>query len=283
MLPNADLLRNLSFEAGTNLGFYLVQNGTASDALAGISSGVTPSNVLFGSPLANPNSTDYLQVSPSGDGNFSLGLRDQSGSQTFNNVVLSARATTESILPIGTQLQQTRGLELIDLVTQANQSVDFKFNVVSEATYNNSVGLYKIENAQGTIIDTLTGNQLNPGDANYAKVALQQTVGVSELGSDRSKSGLEQLTGGAIYAPYLIANGTRDTFLSSNSSNQNAEKRDGQQIPLAYFAFLGANPDKVDHIRQLGNNTFGFEDRFGGGDKDFNDIVFKADLTVRST
>ncbi|MBW4449774.1 MAG: DUF4114 domain-containing protein [Spirirestis rafaelensis WJT71-NPBG6] len=270
LLPNADLLRNLSFEAGTNLGFYLVQNGTASDG----------ANVFFGSPSANPNSTDYLEVSSSGDGNYTLGWRDQSGNQSFNNVVLSARATTQTSLPVGTQLQQTTGLELIDVLTQANQLVDLNFNIASEAAYNNSVGLYKVENAQGTIIDQLTGNQLNPGDANYAQVALRQSELNSELGSNRSASGLQQLDGGAIYAPYLIANGTRDRFLSSNPSNQTAQGRDGQ-VPLAYFAFQGANPDQVDHIRQLGNNTFGFEDTFGGGDRDFNDIVFKTNLTVR--
>jgi hypothetical protein len=172
-------------------------------------------------------------------------------------------------------------LELIDVLTQANQSVDFNFNIASEAAYNNSVGLYKVENAQGTILDELTRERLNPGDANYAQVALRQSKLNSELGSNRSASGLQQLDGGAIYAPYLIANGTRDRFLSSNSSNQTAQGTEGQ-VPLAYFAFQGANPDKVDHIRQLGNNTFGFEDLLGGGDRDFNDIVFKTDLTVRT-
>ncbi|MEQ8959195.1 MAG: DUF4114 domain-containing protein, partial [Coleofasciculus sp. C2-GNP5-27] len=48
----------------------------------------------------------------------------------------------------------------------------------------------------------------------------------------------------------------------------------------AYFAHLGANPDKVDHIRLLGDNTFGFEDLHGGGDQDFNDFTFQVDLTV---
>ncbi|MFN5891648.1 MAG: DUF4114 domain-containing protein [Dolichospermum sp.] len=29
----------------------------------------------------------------------------------------------------------------------------------------------------------------------------------------------------------------------------------------------------------LGDNTFGFEDMRGGGDKDFNDILVKVNLT----
>ncbi|MBU6230970.1 MAG: DUF4114 domain-containing protein, partial [Cyanobacteria bacterium REEB459] len=41
-----------------------------------------------------------------------------------------------------------------------------------------------------------------------------------------------------------------------------------------------ANPDKLDHIRLLGNNVFGFEDLGGGGDRDFNDMLVKVQLTV---
>nr|WP_228043643.1 DUF4114 domain-containing protein [Dolichospermum sp. LEGE 00246] len=52
------------------------------------------------------------------------------------------------------------------------------------------------------------------------------------------------------------------------------------QVDQAYFAYLGANADKVDHIRLLGNNVFGFEDLVGGGDKDYNDIIVKVNLGV---
>ncbi|NJM23678.1 MAG: DUF4114 domain-containing protein [Richelia sp. SM1_7_0] len=50
------------------------------------------------------------------------------------------------------------------------------------------------------------------------------------------------------------------------------------QTNQVYFAYLGANPDKVDHIRLLGNNTFGFEDILGGGDLDYNDVIVKVNL-----
>jgi Domain of unknown function (DUF4114) len=46
----------------------------------------------------------------------------------------------------------------------------------------------------------------------------------------------------------------------------------------AYFAYLGANPDEVDHIRLLGDKTFGFEDLFGGGDLDYNDVVVQVNF-----
>jgi hypothetical protein len=61
-------------------------------------------------------------------------------------------------------------------------------------------------------------------------------------------------------------------FLAQNSTNQ------ATGAIQAYFAYLGANPDRVDHIRLLGDNTFGFEDLFGGGDLDYNDVVVQVNF-----
>ena len=41
-----------------------------------------------------------------------------------------------------------------------------------------------------------------------------------------------------------------------------------------FFSHAGAN-DNNDHARFLGDNTFGFEDLAGLGDRDYNDIVVK--------
>jgi hypothetical protein len=38
------------------------------------------------------------------------------------------------------------------------------------------------------------------------------------------------------------------------------------------------NSDKVDHIRLLGNNLWGFEDLTGGGDRDYNDMIVKLNI-----
>lgn len=52
----------------------------------------------------------------------------------------------------------------------------------------------------------------------------------------------------SLFAPFIIVHGRPDAILNHNT-NKNV-----------YFAFLAANSFKVDHIRLLGNNTFGFED-----------------------
>jgi hypothetical protein len=50
--------------------------------------------------------------------------------------------------------------------------------------------------------------------------------------------------------------------------------------PAVYFPFLEGNADKIDHIRLLGSNIFGFEDLPNGGDKDFNDVIVKVNVSV---
>ena len=69
-------------------------------------------------------------------------------------------------------------------------------------------------------------------------------------------------------------------FLGKNASNDpnNGNAKNGGN-PLAYFAFVNANPDKVDHIRGIGASKVGFEDLFGGGDRDFNDIILQVNPT----
>jgi hypothetical protein len=49
---------------------------------------------------------------------------------------------------------------------------------------------------------------------------------------------------------------------------------------VAYFAFVGANPDNVPHFQNRGDGVFDFEDLPGGGDMDFNDAVFRFEFTV---
>ena len=103
-----------------------------------------------------------------------------------------------------------------------------------------------------------------------AAVNLSQQSGQG-INFNRNGQGTETiLNGGLLFAPFIIVNGTPDQILDNNSSND----------PAVYFAYMGANSDRFDHIRLLGNNTFGFEDLPNGGDRDYNDIVFQANFTV---
>ena len=41
-----------------------------------------------------------------------------------------------------------------------------------------------------------------------------------------------------------------------------------------FFAFGAANTDGINHFKTLGKGFYGMEDIIGGGDGDYNDLVF---------
>jgi Domain of unknown function (DUF4114) len=73
-----------------------------------------------------------------------------------------------------------------------------------------------------------------------------------------------------------------DLFLTQNPHNTAATSDNFINHTVAYFSFANANPDGVEHLKNFGDNTFGFEDlpgNLGVSDFDFNDSVFKFSLT----
>ncbi|KYC42470.1 hypothetical protein WA1_21130 [Scytonema hofmannii PCC 7110] len=144
------------------------------------------------------------------------------------------------------------------------------YDVTSHAVYNNTVGFYKIANVDGAVFDSLTGKLIPPGEKGYVQIALEQRVLEVELNRNTGKL-MTQLEGGALYAPYLIASGTAQEYLSNISGNPTSN-----QTPQAFFSYGVGNPDNINHVKLLGKNQLGFEDTIGGGDKDYNDLMFKV-------
>jgi hypothetical protein len=138
--------------------------------------------------------------------------------------------------------------------------------VSGDADYDNYVGLYRVENSQGTVIDPTTARVYNPGDAGYVEAALRR----SKVEGDGMSFDREQiptavtLKGGYIYAPFIVADGSVNDVLNADTNR-----------PQVYFNYQAANADRQEHIRMLGPNKFGFEDMIGGGDRDYNDFIFQ--------
>ncbi|MBD2520115.1 DVUA0089 family protein [Nostoc sp. FACHB-973] len=255
--------RNLENFTGRLLSFYLVQNASTDEVLNNPTLG---QKVLFGSTVNNG-----LQIQRLDSNQFELNFEDQLGDSTAD-LTLNVRLT-ETAPPLGSKLQGKIERELIDFTEVSNQSIEAIFPIVkSEAAYENTVGFYRVENEQGTVVDTLTGQSLNPGDNGYTQAALRSASANGMSFNDQSEGMSYILQGGSIFAPFIIANGTMQQMLDQNISNDVS----------VYFSYHGANKDGVDHIRLLGNNTWGFEDLVGGGDKDFNDIVIQAKFQVIS-
>jgi Domain of unknown function (DUF4114) len=160
-----------------------------------------------------------------------------------------------------------------DLATKtiALQVVD----VTADAQYHNYAGFYRVEDLAGTVLDPTNGKSYQPGDSGYVSAALRRAQVVNN-GVQFDKNGLAgdaYLHGGDIYAPFVVANGRVNDVLNS---------QDLAIAPKVYFHYQAANTDGFEHVRMLGTNKFGFEDMNGGGDRDFNDLVFQVNARVQN-
>jgi hypothetical protein len=135
-----------------------------------------------------------------------------------------------------------------------------------DGTDSLSVTFYRIDDATGAI------GGLHPGDAGYHAAlmsrAYQLTTGGTSIGGPGygsfEQTGLLHVNQGDIVAMQL-----------TNNTHGNV-----------YSAFAQANEvvngQHVDHLWNYGSNVWGFEDTFGGGDRDYNDLVVGLDFTSAS-
>jgi hypothetical protein len=151
------------------------------------------------------------------------------------------------------------------------QQVKVEFVVNTKAAFKNFVGFYQITDEMGGIDINSDGTaDILPGQAGYTQAAVGARIPGIDLTVSNQATYTSIFQPGSIYAPFMIANGKPEAILDGNANND----------PAVYFPFLGANPDKIDHMHLLDNNIFCFEDLLGGGDKDYNDFVVKVNLSI---
>ncbi|AFZ49132.1 Ig-like domain-containing protein [Dactylococcopsis salina] len=222
---------------------------------------------------------------------FEFGNFNQS--QQGNTLTLEAGGVTFEVSqtgeesPLGANLQ-AQGLEVFDLRENVdgtqlteNDAVDARlsFDLISVAAFDNAIGFYTVDGGNGAI------DGVNPGDEGYLDALLSNVVTDDSNGEEEdiilrgganvdetSAEDFEvQIQGGQIIVPFIIARG----------GNLDALPDGADELPLRseiYTPFIGANSDGADHFRLLADNTFGIEDLRGGGDQDFNDIIFQFDF-----
>jgi Domain of unknown function (DUF4114) len=240
---NSDVVRSLQLDFGANLRFYLVQGGTTQAAINNNSY----NNVLFSSTQ---------NIKDLGNNAFSI---------NFPNLVVNIQPTNQSLESGLSNTFGQQGSTKGELLYVADK-VNATFTVNREAAYDNFVGFYQVIDETGTI--NVNGTLYKPGDAGYAQAAINSRVAGLTVTNQLTITSNGKFSSNAIFAPFIIANGDPSTYINRGNP--------------VYFSFLGANPtsDKqVDHIRLLGNNTFGFEDLPNGGDQDFNDIIVRINLS----
>jgi Ca2+-binding RTX toxin-like protein len=256
--------RDISLDPNKTYQFFQVQDGSIVDFQQQIASGRTPINVLFALPNASGDSPFKVTTNSTNDG-YQISINND---ELRLNVSELGVATPN--IPIGAKSQSSTQGRVIDLSDYAGKILKVDISTKSEALYENNLAFYAVEDAISGTIKLANGSLLKPSDANYAIEAVKSAL--LQVSKTETKTNLD-LAGGKIYAPVVISQGSLSSFVSTNPTNGG----DGNAIH-AYFNYLGANPDKQDHFRLLGNNNFGIEDLYGTGDRDFNDVVVKIDI-----
>jgi hypothetical protein len=159
-----------------------------------------------------------------------------------------------------------------------NEPVNLRFDFVfREAGYNNELGFFIVDDSLGRVGD------LDPESPEYLERVFQNAHTIFPSGSHAGTQDVEiQLNGGELLVFYIIQNGTLEQFLASNPQNEVSGS------PLAFFSLDRLNPDGVDHFVGFENTSegytqFGFEDLTGGGDLDYDDIVYNIYMMLCRT
>jgi len=135
------------------------------------------------------------------------------------------------------------------------------YSTFSSAAYSSKVGFYLTDIRYGKIVDPLTGHMVSADSSQLAATIDQYSIFESDIVKNNSNHQaafkLNQSIDlhNIVFTPYIKTNTGQATYL--------------------YGCDAALNPDGFDHIAKMGQGIFGVEDMFGGGDKDFNDILYR--------
>lgn len=140
-----------------------------------------------------------------------------------------------------------------------------------EASYNDELLLIRVDDQDGTI------NSIAPGAAGYTQAALLRADVVFMSGENAGAYRELSVNAGDWYMLGIVQNNTR----------LNAYNQGGNGSIKTFFSIVSANTDnQTDHFRftmPAANDYRGqAEDLTGGGDNDFNDVVFSMRFTDAS-
>jgi RHS repeat-associated protein len=249
--------RELTFKGGDRLAFYIIQDKTTETWLNS-----NQQNQLGKEPLAffsienvNPDNFDHVSTQIPSNALVQFNWEDLTGGgdRDFDDVVFTIGKSRQALSVPG----------------QIGQKVVTKFTWIDrEAAYNNELGLFIVDDSTGRI-----GNLL-PTDPGYAQAALNSASRQIVFASEQTEGAVKnlELPSQAFFGFYLIQNATTEKFLNQNPQNEI------DKGPLAFFLFPSVNPDEFDHVVELPLNQLGWEDLTGGGDKDFDDLVFRYEF-----
>ena len=146
--------------------------------------------------------------------------------------------------------------------------------IYREATYNNELGFYRVDDSEGAI------GGLGPGEPGYMEAALSRAQTIFASGSNAYVPDYStELQGGQILVFYIVQNSSLAQLRARNPNNELGKS------PIAFFSIDALNPDRIDHFvgfTKVGGRLtqFGFEDLTNGGDRDYDDVSYNIDSPI---
>jgi hypothetical protein len=132
--------------------------------------------------------------------------------------------------------------------------------VRQNGAYSLSLEFYRVDDYSGTVAG------LAPGSVGYEAAAHARAYALAGGGT---------LLDGAGYGKY-----SQGELTNVDAGDLVAMKLVNNSTGLDYWAFAQANPDgPIGHLWNYGANLWGWEDLYGGGDRDYNDMVVQLDFT----
>ncbi|MEM9804842.1 MAG: putative Ig domain-containing protein [Cyanobacteria bacterium P01_D01_bin.56] len=234
------------------------QNSTTLDPDPPLTAAVFPFTDV-GDPRARVSVQEVDDISSEPDADDITGLSENTA-LLQSDVILDSQASITQVAALGDVLQMPG-------VSATQTSLRFEWSA-RDAFYNNEVGVYVMDDALGTV------SGLKPGDAGYAKAVLTQAESHVLFFSGETAGAWAELDfeGGTQLGFYLVQNSSREAWLAENPENL------AHNGPVAFFSVNNSNPDGFDHTQssEISEDVWQFrwEDLLGGGDQDFNDVVF---------
>ena len=155
---------------------------------------------------------------------------------------------------------------ILDFSGLSDRRLEGKVSLFREANFDSKVGFYRIQNANGAVLDPITGNLILPGTNNYQDIALDEGNLFKDFGNlsvenNTTKTlNISSFSNAGLLAPYVNIANTGETF----------------------FAYSAANADGMSHFRSFGSGVIGIEDIKGGGDQDFDDLILGFNFNLDS-
>jgi hypothetical protein len=195
-------------------------------------------------------STDIAATASKGGNTVALSLLNDSAIAGLGDLISSQMADTP----------------ILDFTGLAGRTLEGStVSLAREANYDTTIGFYRIQRADGAVLDPITNALITPGSAGYRAAALSSTNLFSGFGT------------------LAVANGaTRtDKIAAFNESGLLAPYATVAQTGDTFFSFRSANSDNLNHFRVLGSGVIGLEDVAGGFDQDFDDNIVSFNFKLK--